>query len=329
MRVTVIISASKSRKSWSGIRKRVDGMAMNLKLRGWIQAARPRVFTASWVPMGIAAMVAAQDGVFVWWKWLLAVLGVMLLQTTANLVNEYMDFQRGSDQHKQAGQSMSLKQNLLTPREVLIGAIIVTVLGVAIGLFLLTQSGPWLWAIGIGGVLIAITYTAGPFPLAYHGLGEVAAGIFMGPMIVLGAYYVMNPAIPAEMGVKLSLISFPIMFTTAAILHANNIRDLDADRTANKRTLAVLFGLRIARIEYAVLLILCYLSQVILVTVGWIPPATLLTLLTVPQAIRLTRTFFQETDVQKLHVAQGATAKLHGLIGLVMVIGWAITLLIS
>jgi 1,4-dihydroxy-2-naphthoate octaprenyltransferase len=278
--------------------------------------------------MGVAAMIAAQDGVFVWWKWLLAVIGVMFLQTTANLVNEYMDFQRGSDALKQAGQSMSLKQNLLTPREVLIGAIVSTLAGALIGLFLLSQSGSWLWAIGIGGVLVAITYTAGPYPLAYHGLGEVAAGIFMGPMIVLGAYYVMDPTIGADDGVRLSLLSFPIMFTTAAILHANNIRDLDADRAANKYTLAVIFGLKIARIEYAVLLILCYLSQVIIVLAGWMPALTLLTLLTIPQAYRLVMVFWQETDIQKLHIAQGSTAKLHGLIGLLMVVGWLLTLLL-
>src|SRR5690606_38621135 len=111
---------------------------------------------------------------------------------------------------KKAGQSMAIKQKLLSPTEILYGAILVTIIGSVIGLFLLWQSGPWLWAIGIGGVLIAITYTAGPFPLAYNGLGEVAAGVFMGPMIVLGAYYVMNPNITGGRAWELILISFPI-----------------------------------------------------------------------------------------------------------------------
>lgn len=297
------------------------------KLAAWVQATRPRVFTASFVPMGIAAMVALDDGVFDLPIFVLALIGVLLLQTTANLVNEYMDFKRGSDAYKQAGQSMALQRRLLSEQEVLYGAIGVTVLGVLIGLYLLFQSGPWLWWIGIGGVLIAITYTAGPYPLAYHGLGEVAAGVFMGPMIVLGAYYVMEPAIDWQKGVQLCLIAFPIMFTTAAILHANNIRDLDADRAANKRTLAVIFGRAVARKEYALLWIACYVSHVLLVGIGWMPITTLLVGLTIPQALRLTRIFNQETDPAILHRAQGATAKLHGLIGLLTVIGWAVALI--
>jgi 1,4-dihydroxy-2-naphthoate polyprenyltransferase len=300
---------------------------MNPKLAAWIEATRPRVFTASFVPMALAAVIAVQDNVFDWFSFLLALIGVIFLQTTANLVNEYMDFKRGSDAHKQAGQSMALKNKLLTEREVLFGAIFSTLAGIAIGLYLLSQSGPWLWAIGIGGVLIAITYTAGPFPLAYNGLGELAAGIFMGPMIVLGAYYVMNPTLSGEKAFQLVLLSFPIMFTTAAILHANNIRDLEADRTANKRTLAVRFGREIARQEYKVLLAACYISQLILVVLGWMPPTTLLSLLLIPVALKLIRIFDTETEVSILHPAQGNTAKLHGQIGLMIVIGWAIWLL--
>ncbi|MCA9915260.1 MAG: 1,4-dihydroxy-2-naphthoate octaprenyltransferase [Anaerolineae bacterium] len=298
------------------------------KLNAWLQASRPRVFTASFVPMGLAAVIALQDGVFVWWKFLLSLLGVMLLQTTANLVNEYSDYVRGSDELKMAGQSMALKNKLLSAAEIRNGAILSTVAGALIGLFLLSQSGPWLWAIGIGGVLIAITYTAGPFPLAYHGLGEVAAGVFMGPMIVLGAYYVMDPSISAEKGLELSLLAFPVMFTTAAILHANNIRDIDADRAANKRTLAVRFGIETARWEYKVLLVAAYVSQVLLILIGWMPVTTLLTVLLLPQVRRLMQIFDTETDVQALHAAQGATAKLHGQFGLLQAVGWLIWLLL-
>lgn len=299
------------------------------KLQAWYGATRPRVFVASFVPMGIAAIVAVQDGVFAPMKFILSLIGVMFLQTTANLVNEYMDYVRGSDDLKQAGQSMTLKNKLLTADEIRNGAILSTVLGSLIGLYLLSQSGVWLWAIGIGGVLVAITYTAGPFPLAYNGLGEVAAGIFMGPLIVLGAYYVMEPTISAWKGFQLSMIAFPIMFTTATILHANNIRDIDADRAANKRTLAVMFGIETARLEYKVLLAACYISQIVLVIVGWMPITTLITLITIPEARRLSSVFDTETNVQKLHIAQGQTAKLHGRIGLLMVVGWAAWLIIQ
>lgn len=297
------------------------------KFSAWYAATRPRVFVASFVPMGLAAIIAVQDGVFNIFYFVLSLLGVMALQTAANLVNEYSDYRRGSDDLKQAGQSMTLKNKLLTAEEVRNGAIASTIAGSLIGLFLLSQSGPYLWAIGIGGVLVAITYTAGPFPLAYNGLGEVAAGVFMGPMIVLGAYYVMEPNIPAEKGVELSLLAIPIMLTTAAILHANNIRDMDADRVANKRTLAIIFGRNIANLEYAVLMLGAYVSQLVLILVGWMPITTLLTLLSLPATWQLIQTIRTEDDVQKLHVAQGKTAQLHGRFGLLMVVGWALWLI--
>lgn len=299
------------------------------KWMAWIEATRPRVFVASFVPMGIAMVIAIEDGVFKPLIFLLSMIGVMALQTTANLVNEYADFKKGSDSFKQAGQSMTLKKKLLSPNEIFWGAVVATTVGVAIGLFMLSQSGIYLLWIGLGGVLVAITYTAGPFPLAYHGLGEITAGIFMGPMIVLGAYYVMSPNIPTEKGLMLSLIAFPVMFTTAAILHANNLRDLDADRQANKRTLAVRFGRQIARLEYRMLLGMCYISQVILVIVGLMPATTFLTFLTIPQAIRLINVFDQQIDPLKLHIAQGQTAQLHGKIGLFMVVGWVIAIILA
>lgn len=290
-------------------------------------ALRPRVFVASYVPMGLGGALALRDGVFNLPIFLLALVGVMALQTTANLVNEYADFRRGADELKQAGQSLAIKTQLLSPQEILVGALVSLGIGVGIGLFLLSQSGSVLWWIGIGGVLVAVTYTAGPFPLAYHGLGEVAAGVFMGPMIVLGAYYVMSPDILAPKGVELSLAAFPIMFTTAAILHANNIRDLDADRAVNKRTLAVRFGLRVARWEYRNLLILAYVSQGVLILVGVLPLTTLLTLLTVKEAARLVHVFNTETETAALHVAQGQTARLHGQLGLWLVISILIDVL--
>lgn len=297
------------------------------KLSAWYRATRPRVFVASFVPMGVAAMLALEDGGFNLLYFLLALIGVMLLQTAANLVNEYADYRRGADTLKEAGQGMAIKGQYLTPGEVLAGAVASTLGGSLIGLFLLAQSGPWLWAIGIGGVLVAITYTAGPFPLAYNGLGEVAAGVFMGPMIVLGAYYVMNPDVSTQRALEVVLASLPVMFTTAAILHANNIRDLEADRAANKRTLAVIFGREAARWEYKLLLVACYVSQIGLVLAGPLPPLTLLSLLTVPEARRLSRVFDTETAVPPLHAAQGQTARLHGRIGLLIVFGWAVWLL--
>jgi 1,4-dihydroxy-2-naphthoate octaprenyltransferase len=302
-----------------------EQLSQRLRLRGWYAALRPRVFTASYVPMGVAAAAALQNGVFQLVPFVLSLIGVLLLQTTANLVNEYYDFVRGSDQYKVAGQGMALKNNALTPREVAIGAVVSTVLGSLIGLYLLTQSGLTLLWIGMAGVLVAILYTAGPFPLAYNGLGEIAAGIFMGPMIVVGAYYVMAKTIPPE----LWLISLPVALMVAAILHANNIRDLEADKKVNKRTLAVMLGRPAARVEYLLLVGGAYVSLVGLVIAGLIPVTTLLALITLPEARDLIRIINTSDDPTVLHPAQGRTARLHGRFGLLMVMGWLLWLLVD
>ncbi len=295
----------------------------NPRIAAWYSATRPRVFTATYAPMGVAAAAAIEDGVFRLLPFVLALVGTLFLQTAANLVNEYFDHIRGADELKQAGQGLTIKRNILSAREVLYGAILCVVAGSGIGLFLLAHSGPLLWLIGIGGVLVAVTYTAGPFPLAYNGLGEMAAGVFMGPAIVVGAYYVMDTAVYLD----LVWISLPIALMVAAILHANNIRDMDADRAVNKRTLAVMFGLRFARAEYAFLVYGSYVALVVLVITGLTPPGVLLILLTLRQAHQLVRTFYTRTDTESLHRAQGMTAKLHGQFGLLMVVGWLVWLI--
>jgi 1,4-dihydroxy-2-naphthoate octaprenyltransferase len=288
------------------------------RLQAWRQALRPRVFTATYVPIGLAGVVAITDGVFQVIPFMLALIGTMCLQTTANLVNEYYDFRRGAEDHKVAGQSMVIKQGVLTPREVATGAVVSLLAGCLIGLYLLFTTGPLLLAIGLSGVIVAVAYTAGPFPLAYNGLGELAAGVFMGPMIVLGAYYVMAQTLDA----RLVWISLPIALTVAAILHANNLRDMDADRMVNKRTLAVILGRDAARVEYALLMGGAYAALAGLVVAGIVPPGALLAFVTLPQALTLIRTFNTETDPKKLHPAQGRTAQLHGRFGLLMALGW-------
>jgi 1,4-dihydroxy-2-naphthoate octaprenyltransferase len=290
------------------------------KLAAWYGATRPRVFTATYVPMFLAGVIALQDGVFRPIPFILALIGVLLLQTGANLVNEYFDYRRGADELKQAGQSLAIKQKALTPQEVLWGAIGTIVAGSLIGLFLLSQSGPLLWIIGIGGVFVAITYTAGPFPLAYNGLGEIAVGIFMGPAIVVGAYYVMD----TNVSWNLVWVSLPISLMVAAILHANNIRDLQADAAVNKRTLAVIFGRKIANHEYAVLVLGAYVLLFVMVILGYVPPTAMIAFITLPEAWALIQIYYTTDDVPLMHQAQGRTARLHGRFGYLMAFGWLV-----
>lgn len=300
-------------------------LANSPKIHAWYKATRPRVFTATYVPIFLAGAVALQNGVFRIVPFLLALIGTLALQTGANLVNEYFDYVRGADEHKQAGQGMTIKHNILSPREVLIGAVVTIVVGSLIGIYLVSESGSLLWIIGILGVFAAITYTAGPFPLAYNGLGELTAGVVFGPLVVIGAYYVMD----THISFNLVLISLPIAFMVAAILHANNIRDYEADKAVNKRTTTVLFGLSFAKKEYAVLVFGAYVGVGLLVILNIAPPLALLALLTLPQAYPLVVMITTETDPQRLHIAQGRTAQLHGRFGYALALGWVLSVIIA
>ncbi|MBZ0302012.1 MAG: UbiA family prenyltransferase, partial [Anaerolineae bacterium] len=135
------------------------GSPPNSRFAAWYSAARPRTLTATYAPLGLAAVIALDQGVFELVPFVLALIGALLLQIGANLVNEYADFRRGADEHKQAGQGMTIKNQILTPRDVLLGAIATVLGGVLIGLLLLFQSGPLLLWIGMGGVLVVVTYT--------------------------------------------------------------------------------------------------------------------------------------------------------------------------
>jgi len=297
-------------------------LMQNPQVKAWYSAARPRTLTATYVPLGMAAAIALEDGRFNGLHFVLALIGALFLQVGANLVNEYFDFKRGADELKVAGQGMTIKNKVLEPNQVLAGAIVTVLMGVAIGLFLLFRTGPLLFWIGLGGVLVVVTYTAGPFPLAYNGLGEAAVGIFMGPAMVLGGYFVTAE----QFDWTPVLAAIPISLTVAAILHANNMRDLEADRAVNKRTLAVLLGRERGKVEYLVLVAGGYIALVVLVLLRVMPPTTLAALVTLPEAWRLIRIFRTEEDPAKLHPAQGRTAKLHGQFGLLIVIGWLVWL---
>lgn len=296
--------------------------------KAWYQAARPRSLTATYAPLLIGAAVTLVDRVFDPVRFILSLIGALLLQIGANLVNEYVDFTRGTDTHKVAGMGMVLSHGNLTARQVLIGAVVTIVGGALIGLYLLAGSGLLLLWIGLGGVLVAVLYTAGPLPLAYIGLGELAVFIFMGPAMTLGTYY----AVSAGKGTQLTmaaLAGLPIAFTVANILHANNMRDYEADKVANKRTLAVRFGMSAARHEYAALTYGAYIVTVVLVLINVMPVPTLIAFVTFSEALRLVRQAYAATDPAVLHRLQGMSAQHHFRLGLALASGWLIQWIIQ
>jgi 1,4-dihydroxy-2-naphthoate polyprenyltransferase len=289
--------------------------------KAWYMAARPRSLTATYAPLLVGASVAVAMHVFDLPRFVLALVGALLLQIGANLVNEYVDFKRGTDVHKVDGMGMVLTRGHLTQGQVFLGAVGSIVCGALIGLLLVAYSGPLLLWIGLGGVFVVIFYTAGPLPLSYLGLGELAVFIFMGPAMVLGTYYAVSGG---QISLAALLSGLPIAFTVANILHANNLRDLETDRLAHKRTLAVRFGMQGAKHEFAFLVYAAYASTVLLVLLGQLPWPTLLVLVTLPEGIALVNATYAATEPVVLHRIQGMMARLHLRLGLTLALGWLI-----
>jgi 1,4-dihydroxy-2-naphthoate polyprenyltransferase len=286
----------------------------------WYQAIRPRSLTATYIPIALGGVLAYRDDEFKLGYFALALLGTLALQIAANLFNEYFDHMKGVEAGKSHGLGLILKSGQLTPTQILAAGLVSVCIGILIGLFFVWQTGLFILWIGIGAVLVVVLYTAGPFPLAYIGMGELAVFIFMGPLIVLGAYYVL-----AEKTDDLPIIaSLPIAFLVAAILHANNLRDLEADREGGKKTLAVRFGRRYAQAEYVFLTLGGHIVIWLFVVLGTFPLSTLLTALTLPETYRLCRIATRSQDPAELHMVLVHTARLHALFGISYVIGWLV-----
>ncbi len=237
----------------------------------WI-ALRPWSFAATLVPIAVGSAIAGYDHVtaenpdwsFNWLHVGLALVGAIAFQAGTNLVNDYYDHVKGADNESSLGIGGVIQRGDLSAQFVLAYGLLCFIFGAAIGLYFVSVAGEFILIIGILSVLAGFFYTASPFALAYIGLGEVTVGVFMGPVIVIGAYYVQAE----EISSAALLSSMPIAFLVAAILHANNLRDLENDRAVGKRTVATMLGREKANWEYYALVGGTYITQLVLVLVG-------------------------------------------------------------
>ncbi len=291
---------------------------MQRQARIWWHTLRPWSYTAAVIPALLGASIAAYDRELNLWHLVLVLLGSIAIQAGTNLANEYYDDRKGIDKVQVFGIGGAIQSGDLVAQHVLVAAISAFALGSAIGLYLVLVSGPFVLWLGLFSVACGFFYTAGPFALAYNALGEVAVFIFMGPVIVIGSYYVQARTV----ALPVVLASLPIGFLVAAILHANNLRDLDIDRQFGKRTLATLLGRAGANVEYYVLISGAYLTLAITVVLGMVPWLTLITLVTLPSAIKLMRIVAAETEPHALQPVLRQTAKLHMRFGSLLVAGW-------
>ncbi|HEU4964463.1 MAG TPA: 1,4-dihydroxy-2-naphthoate octaprenyltransferase [Bacilli bacterium] len=283
----------------------------------WLRAVRALSLTTTIIPVLLGGGFAMIDRGFDGWTFLLTMVAAMLLQAGTNLFNDYFDHLKGADASGSLSPSGALQQGWLTLRHVYVGGWVCFALTVLLGVFLVLKGGWPILLLGLLGLAGGYLYTGTRFAFAYHALGEVTAFLLLGPLMVFGTYYVMVKMF--FWSVVLGAI--PIGLLTAAILHANNLRDLEHDRLIGKKTLATLLGWEKARWEYYLLLMAAYVAPLVLVLLKMTPWTVLLTLLTLPLAIKLVRTVKHTHDPMELNLVLGLTVLLQLLFGILNVFG--------
>lgn len=282
------------------------------RLQVWWQALRPKSFTATTTPVLIGIAVALLDGRFAPLWAALTLVGVCALQGGTNLLNDWFDHRTGADDVAYR-QGDAVRQQALTPGALLAGGLTCFAVGALSGAAAALHAGPLVWWMLAVGVVIGLTYTTGPFPLAYLGLGELAVFVAMGPGIVVGSY-----AVQAGAGsLRAVLAGVPIGLLVTAVIQANNLRDLEQDRSIGKLTLAARFGRTFARREYLLLVYGAYAALAVLACVDpWLGLAGLPALITLPQAVRLVRQACTSEEPAALNGVLRGSALLHGRFGL-------------
>jgi 1,4-dihydroxy-2-naphthoate octaprenyltransferase len=278
--------------------------------RVWLLAARPATLPAAIVPVlvgwaaGVHATFQIQAPILI-----ATLLAALLIQIGTNFANDVYDFRRGADVER-LGPTRITQAGLVTPRQVLTATYVTFGLAILIGVYLVAVGGWPILLIGLICVVAGVTYTGGPWPFGYHGLGDLVCFVCFGVLAVLGTAYLMAHAItPLAI-----LASIPVGCLVTAILIVNNLRDIDNDRRVGKTTLAVILGRMGTRIEYVVFVSLAYVVAIGLGLSGTVGGWWLLPLLSLPLAIWLVR-FVSRTEGRPLNLALKRTGQLHLLFG--------------
>jgi 1,4-dihydroxy-2-naphthoate octaprenyltransferase len=276
--------------------------------RIWLMAARPRTLPAGVAPVLVGTAYAATLGTFRPLTFVATLLGAILIQIGANLSNDYSDARRGADTEDRLGPVRVTAGGLVPPKQVLTATYIAFGLAVLVGVYLVVTSGWQLLLVGAASILAGVLYTGGPRPYGYDGLGEVFVFLFFGVVAVTGTYFAQTKHLTWEAFV----LAVPVGLLASAILMVNNIRDLETDRRAGKRTLAVRLGRDRARDLYDVMVYGAFLTA----PAAWIAGGTglspwlLLPWLALPLALPVLRTVRNRVDGPSLNGALARTGML-------------------
>jgi 1,4-dihydroxy-2-naphthoate polyprenyltransferase len=270
-------------------------------------AARPRTLPAAVAPVlvGTAAAVEATDDIRVG-AFIAALVGSIFIQVGTNLANDYSDARRGADSADRLGPVRVTSSGLVAPRRVLVATWVAFGVAVAAGIYLITVAGIVILIVGVASILAGVLYTGGPRPYGYEGLGELFVFLFFGLVAVNGSYYVQLERLDwLPFGLSLA-----VGFLVTAILVVNNVRDIETDQRAGKRTLAVRIGRPRTRQLYAALLAAAFVAVPVTLLATGGPAWGLLALGAAPLARRPLAAVMTRTDGPSLNGALAGTGAL-------------------
>jgi 1,4-dihydroxy-2-naphthoate octaprenyltransferase len=286
-------------------------------VRLWLIAARPRTLPAAVSPVLVGTALAGSEDVFRPLAFAAALTGSVFIQIGTNLSNDYSDARRGADTEDRLGPVRVTAGGLMPPRKVLIGTYVAFGVAVAAGAYLAAVAGWELLAVGAASILAGVLYTGGPRPYGYEGLGELFVFLFFGVVAVTGSYFVQTE----ELRWEAFALAVPVGLLSAAILVVNNVRDIETDRRAGKRTLAVKLGRHRAVRLFAAMLALAFASPVAVWLLGGLSAWVLLALAPLPLAPPLVRTVAARTDGPALNGALARTGMLLAVFSLLLSVG--------
>jgi 1,4-dihydroxy-2-naphthoate polyprenyltransferase len=288
-------------------------------MRIWLMAARPRTLPAAVAPVlvGTAAAVQWLGHLPRWGAFFAALIGSIFIQIGTNLANDYSDAKRGADTADRLGPVRVTASGMVTPQRVMRATWIAFGVAVVCGIYLAAVAGPVILLIGVLSIAAGVLYTGGPRPYDYAGLGELFVFLFFGLVAVNGSYYVQLERLdwlPLGLSIAVGCLS-------TAILVVNNVRDIETDRRAGKRTLAVRLGRQGARRLYVGLVTAAYLALIGTVATRGGPWWALLGLLSIPMAIKPARAVLTRSDGPALNGALAGTGALLGVFSLTVSAG--------
>ena len=291
-------------------------MNKETKINSWILASRPKTLLAAVVPVMVGSALAISINKFFLPYSIFALICSILIQIGTNFTNDLYDFLKGSDTVKRKGPRRVLAAGLISVNEMKVAVILVFGLTFLLGLYLVYSVGILILWVGIFSIFAGIIYTAGPFPLAYNGLGDLFVFIFFGIIGTMGTFYLHTQEISAVAFIA----SLPVGCLITNILIVNNFRDVDEDRDSNKKTLAVILGKEFTRWQYILLIMISYFTSFALYFSFDFSLWIFLPTATIPISLILIKMLFT-LNGEELNRTLELSAKFAGLYGLLLSIG--------